>query len=88
MGFVAWIVVGAIAGFLASTLMGSQKGLIMMVVLGVVGAIVGGFVATSVLKVGSVSGINPESIVIATVGAIALLFVFSFAGRSRGLRLG
>jgi uncharacterized membrane protein YeaQ/YmgE (transglycosylase-associated protein family) len=83
MGFVAWIVVGAIAGFLASTLMRAREGLLMMVVLGIVGAIVGGFVAASVLKVGSVDGINVESIVIATLGAIAVLFVFNFAGRGR-----
>ena len=75
MGFVAWIVVGAIAGFLANLIMGSQKGLLMMVVLGIVGGLVGGFVATSVLKMGSVNGINVESIVIATLGAIAVLFV-------------
>ena len=52
MGFIAWIVVGAIAGFLANQIMGSREGLLMMVVLGIVGGLVGGFVATSVLKIG------------------------------------
>ena len=69
MGFIAWIVVGAIAGFLANAVMGSREGLLMMVVLGVVGGLVGGFIATSLLKVGSVNGINLESIAIATLGA-------------------
>ena len=87
MGFVAWVVVGAIAGFLASNLMRAREGVLMMVVLGVLGAIVGGFVAASVLKVGSVNGINVESVVIATLGAIAVLFLFNFVGRSRGFRL-
>ena len=86
MGFVAWIVVGAIAGFLANQVMGSREGLLMMVVLGIVGGLVGGFVATSVLKIGSVDGINIESIVIATIGAIAVVFVARAVGGSRGLR--
>ena len=87
MGLIAWIVVGAIAGFLANQVMGSREGLIMMVVLGIVGGLVGGFVATSVLKIGAVDGINVESIAIATVGAIAVVFVAN-AARSGGLRRG
>ena len=88
MGFVAWIVVGAIAGFLASQVMGSREGLVMMVVLGIVGGLVGGFVATNLLKMGSVNAINVESIAIATLGAIAVIFVARFASGSRGLRRG
>ncbi len=87
MGFIAWIVVGAIAGFLASRIMGSREGLLMMIVLGIVGGLLGGFIAATVLKVGSVDGINLESVVIATLGAIAVLLVVNFATRSRGLRL-
>jgi uncharacterized membrane protein YeaQ/YmgE (transglycosylase-associated protein family) len=85
MGFIEWIVVGAIAGFLANQVMGSREGLLMMVVLGIVGGLVGGFVAASVLNIGSVNGINIESILIATVGAIAVIFVSRFARGSRGL---
>ena len=85
MGFISWIVVGAIAGFLANMLMGSRSGLLMMVVLGIVGALVGGFIATSVLKMGSVNGINLESILIATLGAIAVILVVGYATRRRGL---
>jgi uncharacterized membrane protein YeaQ/YmgE (transglycosylase-associated protein family) len=84
MGFLAWIVVGAIAGFVADRIMGSRQGLLMMVVLGIVGGLVGGFVATTVLKIGSVDGINVESIVIATIGAIAIVFLASLATGSRG----
>jgi uncharacterized membrane protein YeaQ/YmgE (transglycosylase-associated protein family) len=86
MGIIAWIVVGAIAGFLASKLMGTSEGLFMMIVLGIVGALVGGFVASTVLKMGSVDGIDIESIVIATLGAVAVIFVTGFARGSRGLR--
>jgi uncharacterized membrane protein YeaQ/YmgE (transglycosylase-associated protein family) len=88
MGFVAWIVVGAIAGFLANQVMGSRQGLLMMVVLGIVGGLVGGFVATTVLKIGSVNGINVESVAIATIGAIVIVFLAGFANGSRGLRRG
>jgi uncharacterized membrane protein YeaQ/YmgE (transglycosylase-associated protein family) len=85
MGFIAWIVVGAIAGFIANQVMGSREGLLMMVILGIVGGLVGGFVAVNVLKIGGVDGINIQSIVIATLGAIAVVFVARFFKGSRGL---
>lgn len=88
MGFIAWIVVGAIAGFLANQVMGSREGLLMMVVLGIVGGVVGGYVATNVLKTGSVDGVNLESIFIATLGAIAVIFVARAVKGSGGLSRG
>ena len=84
MGFLSWLVVGAIAGFLANMIMGSREGLLMMIVLGIVGGLVGGFLATSVFKMGSVDGVNVESIVIATLGAILVVFVVGFLQGSRG----
>jgi uncharacterized membrane protein YeaQ/YmgE (transglycosylase-associated protein family) len=88
MGFIAWIVVGAIAGFLASKVMGSSEGLLMMVVLGIVGGLVGGFLATNVFKMGSVDGINIESIFIATLGAILVVFLVGLVRGGRGPRIG
>ena len=88
MGFLAWIVVGAIAGFLANQVMGSREGLLMMIVLGIVGGLVGGFIATTVFKMGSVDGINIESIFIATLGAILVVFVVNALRGGRGLRSG
>ena len=88
MGFIAWIVVGAIAGFLANQVMGSKEGLVMMVILGIVGGLIGGFVATSLLKIGSVDGINLESILIATLGAIGVIFVARALNRSGSMRRG
>ena len=85
MGFIAWIVVGAIAGFLANQVMGSREGLVMMVILGIVGGLVGGFIATEVFHRGSVDGINLESIFIATLGAILVIFVVQ-AMRGGGFR--
>lgn len=83
MGFIAWMVVGAIAGSLAYQVMGSRRGPLMMVMVGMVGGLVGGFVATNVLKVGQVRGINVESMLFATLGAIALVFVVRLAAGSR-----
>jgi uncharacterized membrane protein YeaQ/YmgE (transglycosylase-associated protein family) len=86
MGFFSWIIVGAIAGFLADMLMGSSKGVLWTVVLGIVGGLLGGFVAASVLHKGNVDGINVESIVIATIGAIAIILIARVASGERGLR--
>ncbi len=85
MGWFAWIVVGAIAGFLASKVTGSRQGLVMMVALGIAGGLVGGFVATNLLHVGSVNGFTVESILIATLGAAAVLVVMHVATRPRNL---
>jgi uncharacterized membrane protein YeaQ/YmgE (transglycosylase-associated protein family) len=65
--------------------MRARESLLMMIVLGIVGGLVGGFVATSVLKMGTLDGINVESIVIATLGAIAVIFVVHLATGSRGV---
>lgn len=88
MSLIAWIVVGAIAGFLANLVMGSHEGLIMMVILGIVGAVAGGYVAQNVLKLGSVTGINIESIVIATIGAIVVVLVARLLSGRRSVRMG
>ncbi len=88
MGIIAWIAVGAVAGFIASKLMGSNEGLLMMIGLGIVGGLIGGFVATSLLKIGAVDSFDLESIVIATVGAIVVIFVARALNRSGGLRGG
>jgi uncharacterized membrane protein YeaQ/YmgE (transglycosylase-associated protein family) len=81
---VAWLVVGAVAGFLASEIMGTREGLVMMVVLGIVGAIVGGWVAADLLKIANVTGINLTSIVVASVGALIVIVIYdSLVGRRR-----
>jgi len=75
MGIIAWIVLGALAGFIANLIMGSREGLIMMVVLGIVGAVIGGFIAGTVFHVADVTGLNLESLVVAVFGAIVVIFV-------------
>lgn len=75
MDLIAWIVVGALAGFIASYVTNASSGVITMVGLGIVGGLLGGWLAANVFKMGSVDGINIESIFIATLGAIALVFI-------------
>lgn len=75
MGIIAWIILGAIAGWIASLIMGSREGLVMMIILGIVGALVGGFVAGTLLHAADVTGLNVESIVVAVIGAIIVIFI-------------
>ena len=86
MSIVAWLVVGAIAGYLAGFLVKGDEGLgiIGHIVLGIVGALVGGFLASILLNKDLTSGINVETIVVATIGAvITVLVVSAVTGRSR-----
>lgn len=77
MGFIAWIVVGLIAGVLAKVLMpgtrsepGSWIGVLL---LGIVGAVVGGWLSSIVLGSGGPNGVNLWSILVAVVGACILI---------------
>jgi uncharacterized membrane protein YeaQ/YmgE (transglycosylase-associated protein family) len=83
MGIISWIVLGAIAGFLANMIVGGSEGLIGTIILGIVGAVVGGYIAASVFHKGDVTGVNIESIVISVLGAILVLFVWRALTRNR-----
>jgi len=74
MGILAWIVVGAVAGWLASMVVHSSLGLIGDIVVGIVGAFIGGFLF-NLIGQGGVSGFNLYSIVVAFIGAVVLLVV-------------
>jgi uncharacterized membrane protein YeaQ/YmgE (transglycosylase-associated protein family) len=81
-GIIAWIVLGAIAGWITNLIMGGKEGVIATIILGIVGAVVGGFLAGTVLNVADVTGINIESIVVAVVGAVIVVAVYRyFMGR-------
>jgi uncharacterized membrane protein YeaQ/YmgE (transglycosylase-associated protein family) len=75
-GIVAWIILGAIAGFITNLIMGGTGGVIATIVLGIIGAVVGGWLAGTVLRVADVTGINLESIVVAVVGAVIVVAVY------------
>jgi len=82
MGIIAWIILGAIAGFITNLLMGGKEGVIETIILGIIGAVVGGFLAGTILKVADVTGINITSIVV--VAAIAFVGSLTLAAsRSR-----
>lgn len=75
MGVITWIILGAIAGFIGSKIFeGSGKGFLMNTALGIVGAVVGGFVATK-LGFGGFQGFDIYSLIVATIGAILFLLV-------------
>jgi uncharacterized membrane protein YeaQ/YmgE (transglycosylase-associated protein family) len=93
-GLLTWILVGLVAGLLAKFIMsggpggGGVRGLVITVVLGIGGALLGGFVA-SAMGWGDVTGFNLSTLVIATLGAIAVIFIFrTVASRSSGGLLG
>ena len=87
MGIIAWIVLGAIAGFLATFVTGSREGVVMTVVLGIVGALVGGFLAGAIFGLKDPTGINLETIVVSVIGAIIVIAAVS-ALRGNSLRRG
>ncbi len=88
MGILSWIVVGLIAGWLAGMVMkGGGYGLIGDIIVGVIGGLLGGWIATTFLHIGAgVSGINLESIAVAFVGAVILLFLLRMLGGRRVLQ--
>ena len=76
MGIIAWIVLGAIAGWITNLLMGGKEGVIATIILGIVGAVVGGFVMGTVLKLADVTGLNISSLVVAVIGAVIVVAVY------------
>ena len=76
MSFIAWIVLGLIAGFIGSKLVNHQgEGILLDILLGVVGAIVGGWLFTRFGAQG-VSGVNLYSIFVAVIGAVVFLVAY------------
>jgi uncharacterized membrane protein YeaQ/YmgE (transglycosylase-associated protein family) len=76
MGFLSWILLGLIVGVLAKWILPGKDpgGLIVTILLGIVGAVIGGYLAT-LLGLGAVTGFNLGSLVIAIGGAILVLLV-------------
>ncbi|MBA2410310.1 MAG: GlsB/YeaQ/YmgE family stress response membrane protein [Gammaproteobacteria bacterium] len=85
MGFLTWIILGAIAGALAKLIMPGDDpgGIIVTILLGIAGALVGGFIA-SALGFGAVGGLSIGSIIIAILGAILLLAIYRLVMGKRG----
>jgi uncharacterized membrane protein YeaQ/YmgE (transglycosylase-associated protein family) len=83
MSIIGWIVFGLIAGFIASKIVNKEgEGFVMDVILGIVGAVVGGFLFNMVGS-GGVTGFNLWSILVAVVGAVVVLVIkHAITGRS------
>lgn len=76
MSFFAWIILGLIAGFVGSKIVNKKgEGLILDIILGIVGAIVGGWLF-SMFGTSGVTGLNLYSLAVAVVGAIVVLVVY------------
>jgi uncharacterized membrane protein YeaQ/YmgE (transglycosylase-associated protein family) len=86
MSILAWIVLGLLAGFIASKIVNKRgEGLILDIVLGVVGAVVGGWLF-SAFGMSRVTGLNIYSLLVAVVGALVVLFGYhAITGRSSRL---
>ncbi len=86
MNIIACIVVGIVAGWIAERLMGRDHGLITNLVVGIVGAMIGGFLTTNLLGLRYAEGFNLATVGIATLGAVALLAVLGGVRSARRLR--
>jgi uncharacterized membrane protein YeaQ/YmgE (transglycosylase-associated protein family) len=83
MGILAWIILGLIAGAIAKAIMPGRDpgGFIVTALIGIVGAVIGGFLGNMIFGIGGVSGIDIRSILISVVGALVLLWVYRMATR-------
>ena len=85
MGIVAWLILGAIAGWLAGLLVpGDERlGIVGHIALGIVGALIGGFMAGTLTGVDYVTGIDIPSVLVATLGAVVVVVVWNSISRRR-----
>jgi uncharacterized membrane protein YeaQ/YmgE (transglycosylase-associated protein family) len=89
MSFIAWIVLGLISGFIASKIINKTgEGLVMDIVLGIVGAVVGGFIVSRVPALANLFGqssaaFNLPGLIIAVIGAIIVLLIYHMVFRRR-----
>ena len=84
MSIVSWIVLGLIAGFIGSKIVNSEgQGLWLDIVLGIVGAVVGGFLF-SIFGATGITGFNIYSLIVAIIGSVVVLWLYhQLAGRRR-----
>jgi len=80
MGWLAWVVFGALAGWVASMIAGTnqRQGCIVDIIVGIIGALIGGFLVQFLTGRPFDVGLNPVSLIVAVVGAIMLLALVKF----------
>jgi len=88
MSIIAWIVVGAIAGYIASRVVPGDEnyGVLGGLIAGIVGAVVGGFIFGAVTNTDWTTGINIPTIIAAIVGAIVVVYVWNMISKRGGTR--
>ncbi len=85
MSILAWILLGLVAGFIGSKIVNKTgEGLVLDIVLGIVGAVVGGFLF-NMFGASGVTGLNLYSLIVAVVGAVVVLVVYHMLVRRRAL---
>ncbi len=86
MGILSWIIVGLIAGVLAKWVMPGRDpgGIIVTILIGIVGAVVGGFLVGLFVQGDVLTGINITTILVATLGAIVLLVIYRLVTNRSG----
>ena len=80
LGIIGWIIIGIVAGWLAEKVMGRSHGLVTNLIVGVVGALIGGFIAENLLGQ-PVGGFNLATLLVAFGGAVLLLFLLGLVKR-------
>ena len=84
MGIIVWLVVGGVVGWLASIIMRTdgQQGLLLNVVVGIVGALLAGFVVSPLLGIGTINqGLSMGTFLVSLIGAIILLAIVNLFRR-------
>jgi uncharacterized membrane protein YeaQ/YmgE (transglycosylase-associated protein family) len=86
MGILVWLIVGGVVGWLASIIMrtDAQQGILLNVVVGIVGALLAGFIVSPMLGVGTINeGISLATFLVSLVGAVVLLAIVNLFRRGR-----
>jgi uncharacterized membrane protein YeaQ/YmgE (transglycosylase-associated protein family) len=86
MGFLIWLIVGGVVGWLASLIMRTdgQQGILLNVIVGIVGAFIGGWVISPMVGVATINeGISIGSVLVSLVGAVILLAIVNLFRRGR-----
>lgn len=82
MDILAWIIVGLIAGWLAGYVMkGGGYGVVGDIIIGIIGALIGGFLTSALFGTNAVSGLNLVSIIVAFIGAVILIAILRAVAR-------
>jgi len=79
MGLIAWVVIGAIAGFIANYVMRGGFGMVVTVILGIIGAVIAGYVSNAIRATDDAFGLDFVGIVMSTFFAIIVVGIAKFA---------